>query len=139
MRTATLYTLKQEKILVEGTSVVLANPMRYAGFGFTHKGDDSITSMDCTRIDIPVQHIKRYVGPFVGFQEEIETEDMFIAVHPEVEEVITVRVREQLEKTQKRVEALQHQIKNVNDWFDRLQALPWWKRMWCGLTGNYRC
>lgn len=136
MRTATLYTLKQEKILVEGTSVVLANPMRYAGFGFTHKGDDSITSMDCTRIDIPVQHLRRYVGPFIGPTGEIETEDMFIAVHPDVEELITTPVREQLER---RVEVLEYETRSRDDWFNRFQALPRWKRVWCVLTGNYRC
>lgn len=154
MRHAILYTLNTQEILCEDAKIVLAKMDNIPDFrNFTVIGDDAIATNRVTRIEIPIHHLRRYNGsaqhhPFVP-----PSDDLFVAIHPDVEEILMVPIREKYsavvsenenlrykqELDGLHIRKLEHQLKCYQDWDARLSALKWWQRVWMLITGDYRC
>lgn len=65
----------------------------------------------------------------MGIERKIERSDKYIAIHPDVEEAISVKWKEKIDEA---VAARLNLLKSITDF----KALPWYKRVWIALTNQ---
>lgn len=66
----------------------------------------------------------------------IERSDKYIAIHPDVEEAISVKWKERFEKIQTNLNWWKNYGKNLRGNLDDFKLLPWYKRVWRALTNQ---
>lgn len=127
-RRATLYTVQAQTIAVVGNVFTIR---RMPNVSITPQGDVLMLD-DAQDIHLPVHHIRRLDG----------TED-FIAIDPEVEDLVTVPVRAKLVKAKHDLEyanALNRRLEDLSEALEcRIEtftALPWYTRAWRAITGD---
>ena len=66
----------------------------------------------------------------------IERSDKYIAIHPDVEEAISVKWQEKLDKIISDARVLNNVYHNLLDKVQDFHNLPWYKRVWRALTNQ---
>jgi hypothetical protein len=81
-------------------------------------------SLDGSRIEIPVHHIVKIVKS----RDDETREDKFIAIHPELRQILEVPFIEQVERAVRREQAAINLLKMAEASMSCFNSLPWWKR-----------
>ena len=128
---ATLYTVQAQTVFVAGNVLTMSH-MPPKGALITHQGDALITDDTQYIQQVPVHHIRRLDG----------SED-FIAIDPELGDLVTVPVRAELTKAKQDLEyvnALNRRLEDLSEALERrietFAALPWYTRAWRAINGD---
>lgn len=69
-------------------------------------------------------------------EQKIEQSDKYIAIHPDVEEAISVKWKEKVGLLETNLSFWKNYGKNLRGNLDDFKLLPWYKRVWIALTNQ---
>lgn len=130
MRPAILYTIKSQEILAGSIHSMFRCNISYPLF--VPPGDEAIASMDGERIDIPVHHL-------VKVHRNGSREDKYIAIHPDLRELLEAPFVQMVEAAEKRERAADKLLQMAEQAMTNFNNEPWWRRIWIALRHGVRC
>lgn len=148
MQQTTLYTVESQQVIA-GTMLEFSQAhVPYPDFTVT-PAMDAIMTPSRTRISIPVHHLSKVIG-YEGPGRPCERKDVFLAIHPELRQLLMVPLQEEFDRAQAseamavkkaadamaaRDEAEMH-LSELEEELAAFAALPWWSRVWAVLTNK---
>lgn len=86
---------------------------------------------------LPIINIRECKGLLNKFgKPEYKVQDRYIAIHPELEEIVANKYKQNIYDCQARCEELEKVLGQQISLIDNFTAFPWWKRIWLAFNGE---
>lgn len=128
MRKATMFTIEQHEVMATDRYSYFAMKMMPTFDDYISAGPDVLVTTDSQRIDVPVHHVRKI--------EEGQQTDNYIAMSPELQEILEAPFQSQIMELKReviRAEDLvtmyKHTLRAYQDAIYEYNNLPWYKRL----------